>query len=241
MSNGITAPSFGEIRGILKDVSEGHKIAEKEMRELRALQAETSRQMKEANEETRRQMKEANEETRQQMKESDLRMEKANAETRRQIAETNKSLKKAKDLFETKWGCLVESLVAGKLLQLLNERGIEVGRISQRAECSYKREDGQIQQKEFDIIAVNGDEVVAVEVKTTLTPGKVSYFVESLHDFRKYFKEYANKSIYGAVAYLRSDSKAHVFAQRQGLFVIRATGDSASLINTKDFKPKAFA
>ncbi len=237
MSNGITAPSFDEIRGILKDVSEGHKIAEKEMRELRSLQAETSRQMEKANEETRRQIKDMS----RQMKESDQRMEKVNADLSRQIAENNKSLKKAKDLFETKWGCLVESLVAGKLIQLLNERGIEVGRLSQRTECSYKREDGRIQQKEFDIIAVNGDEVVAVEVKTTLTPDKVSYFVESLHDFRKYFKDHVHKSIYGAVAYLRSDSEAHVFAQRQGLFVIRATGDSASLINTKDFKPKAFA
>ncbi len=220
MSNGITAHSFDEIRGILKDVSDGHKLVEKEMRELRAAQAETSQQVRE--------LRAAQAETSQQMKENDQRMKEANEETRqriekvnaavsRQIAENSKEFNRLRNLFETQWGRLVESLVEGKLIQLLNERGIEVRQLSQRTECSYKREDGQIQQKEFDIIAVNGDEVVAVEVKTTLTPDKVSYFVESLHDFRKYFKDHVHKSIYGAVAYLRSDSEAHVFAQRQGL------------------------
>ena len=70
----------------------------------------------------------------------------------------------------------------------------------------------------------------------------MTYFVEkSLKDFKKYFMHYRPLKIYGAVAYLRSDSEADLFAQRQGLFVIRATGDSASIINSKDFKPKTFA
>ena len=174
-------------------------------------------------------------------KEFDRQMAERQKEFDRQNAENDKAFNRLRDIFESPWSRLVEYLFKGKLVKLLNERGIEVRQLSQRTECSYTREDGRIQQKEFDIIAVNGDEVVAVEVKTTLTSDKVSYFVESLHDFKKYFKDHVHKSIYGAVAYLRSDSEAHVFAQRQGLFVIRATGDSASLINTKDFKPKAFA
>ena len=37
----------------------------------------------------------------------------------------------------------------------------------------------------------------------------------------------------------REESEIH--AERQGLFVIKATGSSASIINKKDFKPKAFS
>ena len=135
----------------------------------------------------------------------------------------------------------MESLVSGKLVELLKNRGVEVRQISQRVEVYYKKEDGGIQEKEFDIIVINGNEAVAVEVKTTLTPKKVNYFLESLKDFKKYFPEHKAKSIYGAVAYLHSESEAHLFSQKQGLFVIRATGDSANIINKKDFKPKVFS
>ena len=58
-----------------------------------------------------------------------------------------------------------------------------------------------------------------------------------------------NLKVYGAGAYLRSESSAvffaerpaRLFAEKQGLFVIRATGAGASLVNAKDFKPKVFA
>ena len=173
-------------------------------------------------------------------KETSRQIKTFSAETNQQIKENIQGLKEARKLFETQWGNLVESLIDGKLVELLRARGIEVRQTSQRVEVFYEKRDGGIQRREFDILAVNGKEVVVVEVKTTLTPGKVRYFLESLKDFKRYFPDYKSKTVYGAVAYLRSESEAHLFSQRQGLFVIRATGDSASIINTKDFKPKVF-
>ena len=155
--------------------------------------------------------------------------------------ESNKELKETRKLFETQWGKLVESLIEGKLVELLKARGIAVRHTSQRIEVCYKKANDSMQRREFDIIAVNGEEVVVVEVKTTLTPDKTKYFLESLKDFKKYFPDYKSKTVYGAVAYLKSESEAHLFSQRQGLFVIRATGDSASIINEKNFTPKAFS
>ena len=155
--------------------------------------------------------------------------------------EHNKRLEKTISLFETQWGKLVESLVEGKLVEILKARGIEVRQTSQRVEVSYTTKEGDTYRREFDILAVNGMEVVVVEVKTNLTPDKVKYFLKSLKDFKNYFPDYKSKTIYGAVAYLRSESESHLFSQKQGLFVIRATGDSASIINTKDFKPKNFS
>ena len=161
-------------------------------------------------------------------------------ELAREIKETDKQLKKTDALFNTKWGKLVESLVEGKLIALLRSRGIDVSETCQRVEASRTDETGEIQQQEIDIIASNGTEVVAVEVKTILTPEDIKYFIGTLRDFKFYFPRYKNETVYGAVAYLRSESKAPLFAEKQGLFVIRATGDSASLINQKNFKPKAF-
>ena len=80
-----------------------------------------------------------------------------------------------------------------------------------------------------------------MEVKTTLYPKDVKTFLETLKDFKKCFPRYKSETVYGAIAYLTSEDKAHFFAEEKGLFVIRATGDSASIINQKGFKPKAFS
>lgn len=44
-----------------------------------------------------------------------------------------------------------------------------------------------------------------------------------------------------ARAYLKSDGAVTTYAERRGLFVIRATASSASILNTADFEPKVFA
>jgi len=112
---------------------------------------------------------------------------------------------------------------------------------SGRVEVSYMEKDAELQRKEFDILAINGAEIVVVEVKTTLRPSDVSDFLKSLKDFKKYCPQYQSHTVYGAVAYLRSDAKSAVYSENKGLFVIRATGDSASIMNKKGFKPKAFS
>ena len=154
--------------------------------------------------------------------------------------ETDKQIKKTDARFNRQWGKLIESLVEGKLVQLLKAKQIEVQQTSERIKTSYKKENGELKQKEFDILVLNGSEFVLVEVKTTLKPEDVSYFLESMGDVKKYLPAQADKKAYGAVAYLTSDSEAHVYAERQGLFVIKATGDSASIINQPGFKPKVF-
>ena len=171
---------------------------------------------------------------------ADEKLKKQQEETARQMKETDKAFKKLYAQFNSQWSKLVESLVEGKLVELLRARDIDVNETYTRVQRSYTDEKGKLQSREIDIIAANGKEVVAVEVKTTLKPDDVKYFLETLKIFKRYFSLYADKPVYGAVAFLRSDAKAPVFAERQGLFVIRATGDSASLINKPSFKPKTF-
>ena len=158
------------------------------------------------------------------------------AETDRQMKETDRRLKKAEDLFTSQWGKLMESLIEGDLVPLLQERGIAVDGTAER---SLRKRNGE--HFEIDILAVNGAEVVAVDVKTTLRPNDVSRFLAKLSRFVEWFPEYRDRRVYGAVAYLKSDSSVAVHAERQGLFVIRATGNSASIVNAPDFEPRAFS
>ena len=79
---------------------------------------------------------------------------------------------------------------------------------------------------EIDILAADGTEVVVVEVKTTLKVRDVDHFLQTLCHFHRLMPEYGDKLAYGAAAYLKADEGSAVYAEEQGLFVIRATGSS---------------
>ncbi len=155
---------------------------------------------------------------------------------REETRETDRRLKKAEDMFTSQWGRLMESLVQGDLVPLLQQRGIAVEMTTQRVAASRNGE-----HFELDILAANGTEAVAVEVKTTLRPRDVKRFEEKMARFREWLPAYGGHRIYGAVAYLEADESVVRQAERRGLFVIRATGSSASIVNDPDFRPRAFS
>lgn len=157
-------------------------------------------------------------------------------ETDRQMRETDRRLKKAEDLFTTQWGKLMQSLVRGDLVRLLDGRGIGVRSLAQQ---TLARRGGE--SYEVDILAVNGEEIVVVEVKTTLRPEDVRRFRSKLGRFKEWWPEYRDRTVYGAMAFLQAADGVALHAERQGFFVIRATGDSASIVNAEDFEPRVFA
>lgn len=123
----------------------------------------------------------------------------------------------------------------GDLINLLRQRGVDVHETSQRRKGNHNG-----QNFEFDIIAHNGDEIVIVEVKTTLRVKHVKEFVKKLRQVREWLKEYKNFKVYGAIAFLRAEENSDTHAEKEQLFVIKATGKSASIVNAGDFVPKAF-
>lgn len=149
--------------------------------------------------------------------------------------ETDKKIRELTALFTTQWGKLIETLVEGDLIKLLKRRGIIVERTIERVKGNHHG-----QNYEYDIIAVNGDEIVIVEVKTTLRPQDVSEFHEKLWKAKTYLHEYKDKVVYGSMAFLSAEGASDRMAEKLGFFVIKATGSSSSIINKEDFKPKAF-
>jgi hypothetical protein len=156
-------------------------------------------------------------------------------ETDEKFKETDRKMKELQELFTLQWGKLMESLVEGDLIKLLNNYGIKVEQTLQRVKGIH---DGN--PFEFDILAINGKEVVVVEVKTTLRVDDVKQFITKMRNFKKWLPLFKDKTVYGAVAYLTSTAASHVMAEKNGFFVIRATGSSASIINKEGFKPVKF-
>ena len=156
-------------------------------------------------------------------------------EAAEQVKETSRGITRLERQFTSMWGKLVESLVEGDLIRLLNERGIAVERTQQRVSGRKKN-----LNYEFDIIAVNGEEIVVVEVKTTLKSDNIIHFISKLEHVREWLPEFHEKKVYGAMAFIHTEENVITHAQNSGLLVIKATGNSASIINDNDFRPKTF-
>lgn len=240
-------PTFDDIRAILGALSEEIAETTRQQQETERRQQETERLMSERSREADRRQQELDRFLKEQRQEADRRQQELDLFLKEHIQETrrrekaldkrlDKRINQMKGVFTSQWGELVESLVQGGLVALMRKRRMTVDSIHQRV---YGRRNGE--DYEFDIVAGNGDEVVVVEVKTTLRSEDVTHFLDKLRRFTVYEPRYRGERIYGAVAYLKADVTVTKYAERHGLFVIRATGDSASIINAEDFKPAVFS
>ena len=242
-----------------KQAEKDRKKTEKD-RKAAEVRAEKDRKAAEARAEKDRKAAEARAEK--DRKKTDLQISKLAAETakafekateaiEKNVKDTEKWRTKARDFVTgevgNRWGELVEVITKENLGRLLKERGFKIHRVYGNVTDEDKR------QWEIDVMAVNGKEIVIVEAKASLTVKDVKLFIKKkLPNIREYLPEHKDKKIHGAVAYLRSkveasDKKkvkhgkdAAKYAFEQGLFVISVTGETASMLNDKSFKPKAF-
>lgn len=162
------------------------------------------------------------------IKESSDRWEKIHQQNLREIREI-------RSMFTDEIGEIVEALIEAPLIKLFNDRGIPVQQTYQRA---FSRKAGR--DVEIDIIAENGKEVIAVEVKTTLRKRDIDKFVETLKIFKQAFPKYKENVVYGAMAFLNGRSELTKYAYRKGLFEIKALNENAVILNDKKFKPTAY-
>lgn len=221
MAKTAKATTPEEVWQLLREVGEAQKENSRLIKELRDSQKENARQFKA---------------TDHQFKVTDRQLKELQKENAREFKETDKRMKMLQNLFTGQWGKLMESLVEGDLINLLKARGIAVQYVMSRLHGETNGHNWEI-----DLVAVNRDEIVVVEVKTVLKVGDVKTFLrEKLRHVRTYLTKYQDCRIYGAVAYLKAEEEASLYAQKQGLFVIRATGSSASIVNPQAFRPKAF-
>jgi len=123
------------------------------------------------------------------------------------------------------WGRFVEGLIAPGTISMFKERGIEVEKIYQRVKA---HKDGK--EIEIDILAINKEYAVLIEAKSTLGIEDVNEHIERLKAFKKFFPEYSDRKVIGAVAGIVIEEGADRFAYRQGLFVIGQTGETVKVL-----------
>ncbi len=156
----------------------------------------------------------------------------------KELAEINKKTdKRINQLigeWGNQWGEFIEKLVDSNMIRLLEQQGIEVKQTTTRVKDKRPHH-----RWEIDILAINGKEIVAIEVKKTLKKEDVDYFIEVLNMFKNDWADCANKTLYGGMAYLACKEQVVKYAEKLGLFVFQATGNSATLVNEPGFKPKA--
>ena len=240
-----------DIAVTMQEVAEEQKKTEKARQRTEEAQQKTEKGLMELREDVK--------ETQKTVREQGKNLDKANGsmrELRESVEKQGENLDKANGGFKDKWGSFVENLVKGTLVSLLKSKGIAVTRLIP----NYEVNDENLQPiAEFDLIASNGDEMVVVEVKSTLTNEKVDAFVQKVEKFDKSsFPTYREgKKIYGAMAYMeiyertkRAKKRKQVAgedsakrAARKGLLLIEAPGgdvDFAKIVNPEGFEPREF-
>ena len=150
-------------------------------------------------------------------------------ETDKKIAEVSRTVA----ALTGKWGRFVEGLIAPGTISMFKEREIEVEKIYQRVKA---HKDGK--EIEIDILAIDKEYAVLIEAKITLGIEDIKEHIERLKIFKKFFPEYSDRKVIGAVAGIVIEEGADRFAYRQGLFVIGQTGETVKILNDKTFKPK---
>lgn len=179
-------------------------------------------------------LKETEEMLAESVKETDRRFK----ETDRQFKETNRGFRATKMLVDNltgKWGKFVEGMVAPAAIRMFRDRGLNIQRTYQRVEACKDDE-----KMEIDILCVNDKDILAIEVKSTLSVEDVRDHIERLKKFKHFFPEHEDKNVMGAVAGIVMDGNSDKFAYKQGLFVIGQTGETVRILNDEKFKPKAW-
>jgi hypothetical protein len=95
---------------------------------------------------------------------------------------------------------------------------------------------------EYDLVAVDGGQVLVVEVKNKLDKRMVDRFLEEkLPRFKALFPEYEKYQVVGGMGALVVKDDVGKYAEKAGLYVLTQTDKGgATRLNREGFKPRAF-
>ena len=152
-------------------------------------------------------------------------------QTGKQVEQTNKQV----GGLTSRWAEFVENLIKPAAAKIFREQGIDVHYTAMRVKGDDDR--GSM---EIDILVENGNEIVAIEVKSHLEVRNVKRFLEVLARFKEAFPKYQNYKLYGAVAGIKIDEKADEYATQEGLFLIEPAGDSVIISNSQNLERRVW-
>jgi hypothetical protein len=133
-------------------------------------------------------------------------------------------------------GDLVEELIFPNILEKFNKLGYVFGKAAPNVR--FRALDGAY-AAEVDILLENGDDVLAVEVKTHLTDADVRDHVNRMEKLRRYADDHGDRrKLLGAVAGAIASEEVKAFAVKSGFFVLEQSGDTIQISVPEGFKPR---
>ena len=154
-------------------------------------------------------------------------------ETEKKFQETDKFLKSiGKQLgnIGANNGAVAEDFFFYGFTASMQVDGIKYDYIERNKERVLKKLRG-----EYDIVLVNGAQIMVVEVKYKFHPNDVNLFYEKkLPKFKQLFPEHKDYKIYGAVAGLSIPDSTLEQAEKYGLMCFTQAGDNIKKISSQD-------
>lgn len=97
-------------------------------------------------------------------------------------------------------------------------------------------------QGKYNLVAVDGEQVLVVKVKNKLDKRMVDKFLEEkLPRFKALFPEYEKYQVVGGMGALVVKDDVGKYAEKAGLYVLTQTDEGgATLLNREGFEPRAF-
>ena len=229
----------------LREANADLREANAELREFhRRSRLELDQALKESADERDRAIKESADERDRAIKESaderDRAM-KASADERDRAIKaaadrTDEAIRKMAGEFSSQWGDLVEALVEPSLVGQFQARGVPITQSTRRMEGI----DHAGRQVEIDVLLVNGDAVVAIEVKTKCKVDDIVDYEQTLRRFREAFRQYSGHRIFAGIAAVTFDSDCDRYAYKRGMFVLKPVAGIAQILNDESFVPREF-
>jgi hypothetical protein len=179
--------------------------------------------------------------------EFDRRIAESRAEAEQRAAEADKRMaefdKQMKELGKqigglgAKFGSFTEGLALPSMTKILGEQfGMEV--ISPSIRVRKGKENIEV-----DVLAYANGEIntaYVVEVKSHAKPESIDQLKSILNNFRRFFPEHSNKTVYGILAAVDIPEALKEKALTEGLYVARISDDTFEMDTPKDFQPKTW-
>jgi hypothetical protein len=158
-------------------------------------------------------------------------------ETDKKFKDTDKKFKETDRLLQQnqkmmsdlgrKFGKIIEHMFIPNLKEKFNALGYDFEKSSPNVLIGNKEHNIYA---EIDVFLENGGCALAVEVKTQAAVSDVREHIERMEKLRRYFDLHNDKrKLYGAVAAAVIPGNVLDFALKQGLYVIKQSGDNVSI------------
>lgn len=163
---------------------------------------------------------------------SQMRTEAELREFKEEMREFKEEMNKRMGELARKLGTVAEDIVAPGIPYAIKKAfGLDVTEVSVRRR---KRINGK--EREYDVIAVAGDYVFLIDVKSTYRKGYLEEFEELKGDFFKYFSEYKRLKEVPVIASFNFTEEVVKYATKKGWLAVQLGGDYLEFINKDKVK-----